>query len=63
MTSKFNNVYINDGYTIGGIYEADGPIKDYFDMTRIFIMDVVLLRGQKRSLLVIVLLNLLVGQR
>lgn len=32
MTSKFNNVYINEGYTIGGIYEADGPIRDYFDL-------------------------------
>lgn len=32
MTSKFNNVYISDSYTIAGIYEKDGPIADYFDL-------------------------------
>lgn len=32
MTSKFNNVYVRDSYTIAGIYEADGPIADYFDL-------------------------------
>ncbi len=31
MTSKFNNVYIKDAYTIGGIYESEGPIAKYFD--------------------------------
>lgn len=32
MTKKFNNVYINDSYTIAGIYEKDGPISEYFDL-------------------------------
>lgn len=32
MTSKFNNVYITDSYTIAGIYEKDGPISDSFDL-------------------------------
>lgn len=32
MTSKFNNVYIGEKYTIAGIYEKDGPISDYFDL-------------------------------
>ena len=32
MTSKFNNVYIGDSYTIASIYEKDGPISDYFDL-------------------------------
>jgi len=32
MTSKFNNVYVKDAYTIASVYEKDGPIKDYFDM-------------------------------
>lgn len=31
MTKKFNNVYIKDAYTIAGIYEKDGPLKEYFD--------------------------------
>lgn len=31
MTKKFNNVYIKDSYTIAGVYEKDGPIKEYFD--------------------------------
>ena len=32
MTSKFNNVYVSDSYTIAGIYEKDGPISDYYDL-------------------------------
>lgn len=32
MTSKFNNVYVHDSYTIAGVYEKDGPISDYFDL-------------------------------
>ena len=32
MTSKFNNVYVADRYTIAGLYEKDGPISDYFDL-------------------------------
>ena len=32
MTSKFNNVYVADRYTIAGVYEKDGPISDYFDL-------------------------------
>lgn len=32
MTSKFNNVYISDTFTIAGIYEKNGPISDYFDL-------------------------------
>lgn len=31
MTTKFNNVYINDSYTIASVYEKDGPIAEYFD--------------------------------
>lgn len=31
MTYKYNNVYIKDSYTIAGIYETDGPLKNYFD--------------------------------
>ena len=31
MTTKFNNVYVGDSYTIAGVYEKDGPISDYFD--------------------------------
>ena len=31
MTVKFNNVYVGDAYTIGSVYEKDGPIADYFD--------------------------------
>ena len=31
MTYKFNNVYIDNTYTIGGVYEANGPLKKYFD--------------------------------
>lgn len=32
MTTKINNVYVSDSYTIAGIYEKDGPISDYFDL-------------------------------
>ena len=32
MTKKFNNVYIQDSYTIASVYEKDGPISDYFDL-------------------------------
>lgn len=32
MTKKYNNVYIGDVYTIAGIYEKNGPLKDYFDL-------------------------------
>ena len=32
MTRKFNNVYIDDSFTIAGIYEKNGPLKDYFDL-------------------------------
>ena len=31
MTIKYNNVYIEDAYTICGNYENDGPLADYFD--------------------------------
>ena len=31
MTSKFNNVYIGNTYTIASVYEKDGPISDYFN--------------------------------
>ena len=33
MTRKFNNVYINNAFTIAGIYEKNGPLKKYFDLT------------------------------
>ena len=32
MTKKFNNVYILDSYTIALVYEANGPISEYFDL-------------------------------
>ncbi len=32
MTRKFNNVYIDCSYTIGGVYEKDGPIANYIDL-------------------------------
>ena len=32
MTSKFNNVYVKNAYTIASVYEKDGPIADYFDL-------------------------------
>lgn len=31
MTTKYNNVYIEDAYTICGNYENDGPLSKYFD--------------------------------
>ncbi len=31
MTYKFNNVYIKDTFTIGGLYESEGPLKKTFD--------------------------------
>ena len=31
MTIKYNNVFIEDTYTICGPYENDGPISNYFD--------------------------------
>lgn len=31
MTTKYNNVYIADTYTICGNYENDGPLSKYFD--------------------------------
>lgn len=33
MTTTFKNVYVKDTSTIVGIYEANGPLKDYFDKT------------------------------
>ena len=31
MTNKYKNVYIKDTSTIAGIYEGNGPLKQYFD--------------------------------
>ena len=31
MTNTYKNVYIKDTATIAGIYEANGPLKKYFD--------------------------------
>ena len=31
MTIKYNNVFIEDTYTICGNYENDGPLSKYFD--------------------------------
>lgn len=31
MTTKYNNVYIDDTFTICGNYENDGPLSNYFD--------------------------------
>ncbi len=33
MTNTYKNVYINESATIVGPYEANGPLKDYFDKT------------------------------
>ena len=33
MTTQYKNVYIKDTSTIAGIYEANGPLKEYFDKT------------------------------
>ena len=32
MTHKFNNVYVGDSYTIGGVYEKDSPISSNIDL-------------------------------
>ncbi len=32
MTTKYNNVYIEDTYTVCGNYENDGPLSEYFDL-------------------------------
>lgn len=31
MTIKYNNVYVEDSYTVCGNYENDGPLSKYFD--------------------------------
>jgi len=31
MTIKYNNVYVEDAYTVCGPYENDGPLSNYFD--------------------------------
>ena len=31
MTTTYKNVYIKDTFTIGGLYEGNGPLKDYID--------------------------------
>lgn len=33
MTNTYKNVYIKETSTIAGIYEANGPLKDYYDKT------------------------------
>lgn len=33
MTNTYKNVYVKETSTIGGIYEANGPLKKYFDKT------------------------------
>ncbi len=33
MTNTYKNVYVKDTATIAGIYEANGPLKKYFDKT------------------------------
>lgn len=33
MTTTYKNVYIKDASTIAGVYEANGPLKEYFDKT------------------------------
>ena len=33
MTTTYKNVYIKETATIAGIYEANGPLKKYFDRT------------------------------
>ena len=33
MTTTYKNVYILDASTTAGPYEANGPIKEYFDKT------------------------------
>ena len=31
MTNTYKNVYVSESATIAGIYEANGPLKKYFD--------------------------------
>ena len=31
MTFNYKNVYLDETSTIAGIYEAEGPLKDYYD--------------------------------
>lgn len=33
MTINYKNVYVGDASTIAGVYEAEGPLKKYFDKT------------------------------
>ena len=33
MTTKYNNVFIEDAYTVCGNYENDGPLSKYFEKT------------------------------
>ena len=33
MTNTYNNVYIKETSTIGGLYENDGPLGKYLDKT------------------------------
>lgn len=33
MTQTYKNVYLKEAYTIGGTYENDGPLSEYFDKT------------------------------
>ena len=33
MTFKYKNVYIDSSSLIGGKYEQEGPLKQYFDKT------------------------------
>lgn len=33
MTTNFKNVYVKDASTIAGVYESNGPLKDFFDKT------------------------------
>lgn len=33
MTNTYKNVYLKETSTIAGIYESNGPLKDYFDKT------------------------------
>ena len=32
MTRRYNNVYVMDSYTIGGVYEKNSPIANYIDL-------------------------------
>ena len=33
MTFKYNNVFIENAATVAGPYEANGPLKKFFDKT------------------------------